>query len=120
MLTSDTVVDLATGLTWQRALASGAYTWAAANAYCSGLSLGGAGVGRWRLPRKLEVESLVVRGSSRPAVDTTAFPNTPASAYYWSSSANLGASGTAWNVYVGSGSTYGDTTSATYSVRCVH
>jgi hypothetical protein len=74
---TDTVVDTATGLTWQRALPGGTRTLAEAKSYCADLSLAGIGAGGWRLPRRLELESIVDRGTCDPSIDATAFPSTP-------------------------------------------
>jgi hypothetical protein len=117
---TDTVVDTATGLTWQRAAASGAYAWDAARSYCAGLSLGGIAAGGWRLPRKLELESIVDFGSYNPAIDPTAFPNTPVN-IFWSSSPVVFIGGFAWHVDFNYGSSNYDSMSNNgYSVRCVH
>ena len=112
---SGTVYDTRTLLTWQRVVDPGSYTWSAAGTYCTGLSLAGSG---WRLPTKLELESIVDDTRVSPAIDPTAFPSTP-SAYFWSSSPYVGSSGYAWFVNFNGGvSFYGDA-SNTYRVRCV-
>ena len=56
----------------------------------------------WRLPNVKELASVVDRSKSNPAIDTVAFPVTPADAF-WSSSPNVGYAGSAWSVnfYVG-------------------
>ena len=85
---TDTVLDTATALVWQRAPAPATYAWAAAGTYCQGLTLGGFAAGSWRLPAKLELETLVDDSVYNPAIDTTAFPNT-AAPIFWSSSPNV-------------------------------
>ena len=52
----------------------------------------------WRLPNVKELASIADRSRSIPAIDTVAFPATPANAF-WSSSPNVGSAGFAW--YVG-------------------
>jgi hypothetical protein len=75
-----TVLDNVTHLVWQKTVTSQqAYTWAAAQTYCSGLTLGGRA---WHLPTRIELLSLVDFTKS-PAIDSTAFPNTPGGKYHW-------------------------------------
>jgi hypothetical protein len=50
----------------------------------------------WRLPNVAELESLFKIGGYTPPIDTTAFPNTPPSGGYWSSTPNPAG---AWFVY---------------------
>jgi hypothetical protein len=57
----------------------------------------------WRLPNVKELASLADRGCSGPAIDSTAFPNTPWNGWYWSSSPYVGVSGDAWGVDFGMG-----------------
>ena len=80
--TPGVVLDNVTGLMWERAVGLGSHTWADANAYCGGLVL--AGRNDWRLPTEIELLSLVDYTKSKPAIDPTSFPNTPAGAF-WSS-----------------------------------
>jgi hypothetical protein len=110
---ADTVFDTVTGLTWQRATA-GPYSWNAATSYCAGLSLGGIAAGGWRLPRKLELESIVDLRAVNSAIDQTAFPNTPLTDFWASSPSERHR----WFVNFASGSSQRADTSA--SVRCVH
>ncbi|MFD7770422.1 DUF1566 domain-containing protein [Streptomyces sp. NPDC059787] len=77
------VTDLATGLTWQRATAPGTMSATGADDYCSALSLGGR---TWRLPTSKELATLVDDGRVTPAIDLEAFPDTPRTGAYWSSS----------------------------------
>lgn len=51
----------------------------------------------WRLPSVKELASLADKGCRSPAIDSTAFPNTPLS-YYWSSSPDLYDGSFAWTV----------------------
>lgn len=118
-VSTDTVVDTVTGLTWQRAPAPSTYTWDAAKTYCASLSLGGIALGGWRLPRRLELESTVDFGATKPSIDIVAFPNTPA-AKFWSSSPAIDNSTVAWLVSFSDGNSTRTLTSDGISVRCVH
>ncbi|BEL04435.1 hypothetical protein Q0Z83_026260 [Actinoplanes sichuanensis] len=75
------VTDPATGLTWQRASA-GEMPAADAAGYCAGLTLGGHD---WRLPTLKELATTVDETRVSPAIDVAAFPDTPKTARYWSS-----------------------------------
>ena len=76
------VSDNWTKLQWQRAGVANKQDLAIAESYCSGLSLEGSG---WRLPTVRELHGLVDEQESAPAIDTTAFPNTAASSFHFSS-----------------------------------
>jgi len=98
--TPGVVLDKVTGLTWQRAVDAGSYSWAAAKAYCAALTL--AGQSDWRLPTEIELFPLVDYTVSSPAIDGTAFPNTPAE-FFCLSSQLAGQPSSAWEVYFGDG-----------------
>jgi hypothetical protein len=123
---SETVLDVVTGLTWQRGAAPGAATQAAAESYCSALDLGHS-AGGWRLPTVRELFTLVDVSESQPAIDPTAFPVTTIN-LYWASTCGGGlpacdpTSGTGWAVDFYDGSPYlgGGLVSGTFDVRCVH
>lgn len=126
-LSTDTVFDNFTRLTWQRAVTSTTFTWdgstspisTSAQYYCNHSSLGGAAPGFWRLPRIRELESLVDFGVHGASIDVTAFPNTPLYDF-WSSSPDVVNAGYAWAVDFGSGDSRGDGTTFGQHVRCVH
>lgn len=118
-LDTDTVVDTTNGLTWQRVAPTNMYTLADAKAYCAALSLGSIGVGGWRLPRKLELETILDIDVYGPAIDVVAFPSTPSS-YFWTSSALIGSATTYYIVGFTEGYVNNGESSATYAVRCVH
>jgi hypothetical protein len=116
-----TVTDLRSGLLWQQLVDADTYDWATAKTYCADLLR--AGMRGWRLPTKAELESIVDFGvdtrENDPSIDATAFPGTPA-AYFWSSSAYVGAAGNAWGVNFDNGVSRRLDVSSTYRVRCVH
>jgi len=56
----------------------------------------------WRLPNYHELPSIIDLGNCNPAIDTVAFPSTPAS-YHWTASTNPCSSAVAWIVYFSSG-----------------
>ncbi|MFC4066964.1 Lcl domain-containing protein [Actinoplanes subglobosus] len=78
-LANGTVRDQVTCLEWQGTPAPGVYTFAEAKAYCA--KLGGGG---WHLPTRVELMSIVDVSRSGPAIDTKAFPGTPAR-FFWTS-----------------------------------
>src|SRR3990172_9525290 len=107
---TDTVKDNMTGLSWQRALSPQSFKWDEAMSYCQALNLGGT-LG-WRLPTKKELETLVDRRAASPAIDSSAFPDTP-SAFFWTSTPVAGLTGFAWYIYFGYGFSFdGNTTYA--------
>lgn len=112
---TDTVLDTATHLTWQRDVGPSA-TWAAAGAYCQGLSRGGFS-SNWRLPTVRELQSIVDESVSSPSIDSGAFPGTPSN-YFWSSSPYIGG-GVAFVVYFVFGTVDYKGTSGISNVRCV-
>jgi hypothetical protein len=111
------VLDTKTGLTWQKVVPAGTYTWANAKAYCTGLALEGGG---WRLPTATELSSLVDETVAQPGptIDATLFPGTPNN-YFWSSSPVGGNASYAWLVDFSNGFTSYNDVSNTYRVRCV-
>lgn len=108
---SGVVVDLTTGLMWQRCplgyewknssclLPSGgvtAFTWEQALA-AAGKAKSFAGFSDWRLPNKNELGSIVDYSCSQPAVDTTLFLQTQPGGY-WTSSPNTYTAPRAWAI----------------------
>jgi hypothetical protein len=71
----------------------------------------------WRLPTVRELTTLVHFGVMNPSIDTTYFPNTPAS-HFWSASTYLGPQ-YAWYVFFSDGGAVADLKTVTYSVRLV-
>lgn len=81
-VTTETVFDAKTGLTWQRV--SGPLTsQEGAIGYCASLELGGHR--DWRLPDMAELLSIVDITRFDPAIDGVAFPNTPSRSFLSSS-----------------------------------
>ncbi len=72
----------------------------------------------WRVPSVGELESLVNFNQVSPSIDTTYFPNTPAS-HFWSASPGAGYSPSAWNVYFNNGNSDGHLRDYSFQVRLV-
>ena len=101
------VTDKRTGLEWARCSlgqswngstctgTASTHTHEQALAQAQAANVGGAS--GWRLPNVKELASLADKGCRDPAIDSTAFPNTPSS-WYWASSPNVGNSDGAWVV----------------------
>ena len=115
-----TVYDSKTKLTWQQTSPSTKYALADAKQYCAqvGTSLSGTG---WRLPTIKELLTIVDYSLSSPAIDPNAFPLTPATVWFWSSSPVVapGSTSKALGVYFGRGNDFFDDPSVPYNVRCV-
>jgi formylglycine-generating enzyme required for sulfatase activity len=81
------VMDVETGLVWPQASNLSSVSQSAAMAYCATFGLNGH---TWRLPSVNELSSLVDDNPDikrvSPAIDQCVFPDTPANAYYMSSS----------------------------------
>lgn len=116
--TADVVIDKVTGLIWERVILEGMpykRRWQDSITYCEGVTTGG--YSDWRLPTKIELESLVDI-TALPAIDPTAFPDTP-SDVFWTSSPCAGAASSAWAIAFGGGDTQAlGTTKGAYA-RCV-
>ena len=104
----DEVIDMRTGLVWQRCSAgqswSGSTCAGTASTYSHTEALGLAGQANpsnnpagWRLPSVKELASLADLGCEKPAIDATVFPATPSSDN-WSSTPNVSRSNVAWTV----------------------
>ncbi|HKU41568.1 MAG TPA: DUF1566 domain-containing protein [Polyangiales bacterium] len=123
-----TVEDRITHLVWQRELpdtyqgcsgrqhvSGDSCTWQQAHTYCSELDDAGDD---WRLPTKIELESIVDATRKNPAIDA-AFSTPPSAAGFWTASSYAGATGYAWHVDFSDGlSDYFDIR-APLQVRCV-
>jgi hypothetical protein len=114
-----TVTDKVTQLMWQQTAAPGTYTWSAALAYCTNLTLGGHK--DWRLPAEPELISIIdysVASGSVALIDAAAFPGTPVG-LFWSSTPAAGSSSIAWVVVMTTGYTGKDYATNKDNVRCV-
>jgi hypothetical protein len=113
-VTSGSVYDNKTKLTWQQAVSSSTtYSWTDARSHCAALGMG------WRLPTVRELLSIVDYRRSGPAVDPIAFSATPSSSF-WSASPRVQDPSSAWYVSFQNGSSGWDSASTPYYVRCVH
>ncbi|HRI64773.1 MAG TPA: DUF1566 domain-containing protein [Polyangium sp.] len=79
------VLDKVTKLMWQREISPSGTNWIQAKTYCNDLELGG--YDDWRLPTRIELVSIVdfTNEYGDPAINATAFTNTPID-WFWSSS----------------------------------
>jgi len=111
-----TVTDNATGLMWQQD-GSAIRNWEGALSYCQ--EGGWANHTDWRLPNIKELESIVDDTQLNPAIDRIAFPNTPASSWYWSSTTYANNPNNAWNVNFNNGNVNNNDKNNNNYVRCV-
>jgi hypothetical protein len=117
-LADGTVRDDVTGLVWQKGVGPSSYTFTDAIAHCDALELAGTG---FRLPKRIELLSIVDHAEFSPTVDDVAFPSTPAGFFWtstpWAVSADPPRS---WIVNFADGLTSNNGfQTGTYSARCV-
>ncbi len=112
-----TVFDHASGLQWQRAVATSPANWADAKSWCAKNVTGAPGTG-WRMPTRGELLTLIDREANHPAIDITAFPATP-NAPFWSASPGLSIYSDELVIDFDTGQIYNDTPSSLKLVRCV-
>jgi hypothetical protein len=126
VLAGGLVQDSLTGLVWQQdgsgtgCSGSGTLTctWAEAQAYCAGLTLGG--LSGWRLPTVKELSSLVdFTVALGLPINQTAFPNTTLPSSFWTSSSSAFLPGTVDVNFVGGGRSSFDDVGNDNGVRCV-
>jgi hypothetical protein len=110
-----TVLDASTQLTWQQAASPDRVTWNDAQTACAALDLQGTG---WRLPNMKELQTLVDESHAAPAIDTAAFPDTPAEGF-WAATPLVDAPTSAWFVSFDEGIAYNALTTHQYRYRCV-
>ncbi len=115
--TGTQVTDNVTALTWQRKVDASELVWADAKEYCA--CLGIDGMGGWRLPARIELASLADWTALHPAIDSTAFPDTPSEAFWSASVLENGDPDLAWHVDFDSGHTSYTDKTYTHRVRCV-
>lgn len=104
-----TVVDSATGLTWQQSDGPQKYNWEEALAYCENLEL--AGQKDWRLPSAKELQSIVDYTRSPTTTGSAAinpvFSTTEVESYYWTSTTHLDGPRPSHAVYIAFGRAMG-------------
>ncbi|MGH7297965.1 MAG: DUF1566 domain-containing protein, partial [Polyangiaceae bacterium] len=112
-----TVSDRVTGLMWQQTAEPSPTDFPTALSTCASLALGGHT--DWRLPRYIELASLVDYSSSVPAIDTTAFPGAVPTDF-WASTIVAGSTCNAWEIYFTAGDAGFDPIAGIdNAVRCV-
>ena len=125
---NEVVTDSITGLMWQRQVPD-LYTgctggnpvgslcaWQEAIDYCETLDYGSHQ--DWRLAKPHELYSIVNNGRNDPAIDTTAFPDTPPEDH-WSSLSDVGDTSIAFYMGFDFGHTYLGPKTNYYDARCV-
>lgn len=110
------VRDVATSLRWERVPTKERLTFEAARAYCDQLKLGGDG--HWRVPTLPELLTLVDERASSPTIDHAVFLETPADAF-WTSSTFANGNELAWYVRFDRGSGLYGRLVEPFHVRCV-
>ncbi len=115
-INGDTVTDRHTGLVWARCAhgqvltgdqclgQAGTYTHEEALRFASTWTSSDGK--RWRLPNRRELLSIVEFGCNYPAIDRTAFPNTPA-VWFWSTTPYSADSNKAWPIHFETGAVPG-------------
>ncbi|MBH1989542.1 MAG: DUF1566 domain-containing protein [Myxococcaceae bacterium] len=102
------VTDSLTSLQWQSSISQNTFNWTGAKTYCDSLVQGG--YADWRLPTRVELQTLldytISATTAIPSINTIPFPNTPAD-YFWSSTPLLGVPESAWYVSFGGNAYYG-------------
>lgn len=69
-----TVQDNVTGLLWQQTVSDPTYSSTDAATYCAELALAGSG---WRVPTRIELQSITDHTRTSPAINVIAFPDSP-------------------------------------------
>jgi hypothetical protein len=122
--TDGTVTDSTTSLMWDRCVlgrsgtsctgTATTYTWADALAQVSARNTANhLGYNDWRLPNRTELESLVKLDVQNPAIDATAFPNTPTN-WTWTSTTYVPDPAGAWIINFSNGDAYGNGATSAY------
>jgi hypothetical protein len=114
--TSETVLDLVTGLEWQRATNASTRPQADSVAYCDTLVLDGKD--DWRLPSRIELASIVDYEAFNPAIDRGAFSATYPR-QYWTRSPVAAEAGVFWLVNFADGVISRGAATSGFHARCV-
>jgi hypothetical protein len=119
-MSSGSVYDTKTKLTWQQTVSTQKASWEAAKNYCA--SIGGIG---WHLPTMKELQTIVDYSRSNPSVDANVFPSTPADWFWSATSAAKYASSSypqVWAIdfYGGVAQSFELVQGYEFYVRCVH
>ncbi len=110
-----TLVDLGTGLEWQKSDKGTLHTWQSALSHCEQLSLNGEN--DWRVPNIRELKSLVDYNRYYPAVDPAISCQ---SSIYWSATTVANDSHlSAWTIFFGNGDDIWKLKTERHHVRCV-
>jgi hypothetical protein len=109
---SGIVTDKQTGLAWQQVHDPNTKSFGISTTHCANLNLNGKG---WRVPSMKELMTLVDDAVKAPAIDRVAFPNTPSSDFWTSSTTE----GNAYVVSFEQGGARGDAVTSSHFVRCV-
>jgi hypothetical protein len=99
------VLDRETGLVWERSPSTSTFNWGNAQLHCKQLTISNR-MG-WRLAALQELESLIDRSQSSPALPA-GHPFNNVSAAYWSASNNASADNSAWGLFIDDGTVAGD------------
>jgi len=112
---NQTVTDQNTGLTWMKSDDGTPRAWQDAVAHCKGLVF--ASRDDWRLPARMELDSIVDYGRSFPAIDPVFDCQ---ASFYWSATPYAGDPAYAWGIYGNDGGDHWLDKGNKYYVRCVH
>jgi Protein of unknown function (DUF1566) len=118
--TDNVVYDRLTHLTWQRVAPVETYAVDKAADYCKSLTLPGYPKG-WRLPKRIELTSIVDYTRESPAIDSGYFQGQSLADRFWSSSPAVGLSPSDqwWWISFSTGYIGANTTATPNRVRCV-
>lgn len=112
------VTDNNTKLVWQQAVPTETYDWEGAKSYCASLPLGG--LTGWRVPTRVELDSLVdPEQSEAPVIHWAAFPNTSPNGWFWSSTAYPVQPTSGWVLTFEQGKVDAKPKTQKHHVRCV-
>jgi hypothetical protein len=111
---NQTVTDQNSGLIWMKSDDGTGRTWQDAAGYCAGLVF--AGQSDWRLPTRVELDSIVDYGRFYPAIHPVFSCR---SSFYWSALPYAGDPVYAWGIYFNDGGDHWLDKINKYYVRCV-